>query len=359
MTTAYLNRIGVATPSNDVHSLFMQFAETALSGTRSEKIFARMAEKGQIEHRWSSLAPPEENLETTSDFLDAEGFYRRGRFPSTAERMSRYERVAPGLAAQAVEQLGLGDDVSSITHLIVVSCTGFSAPGLDFELMARFGLRPSVERTIVGFMGCYASINALKLARHIVRSEPGAKVLLVSLELCTLHLKETTDLETMLSFYVFGDGCAAAIVSAEPTGLSLDGFHAAFAPGTAEQITWTIRDDGFDMVLSGRVPSEIGKALKSSTGLILGGRQVRDIDLWAVHPGGRSVLDAVEQGLELPTDALASSRRVLRENGNMSSASILFVLADLMAGASPGQSGCAMAFGPGLVAETMSFGVAA
>lgn len=216
MTVAYLNRIGTATPSNDVHDAFVAIAERRLSGMRSEKLFRRMADRSQIEHRWSSLSPKRDG---PADFVDAEGFYRLGRFPSTADRMTRYERVAPELAARAVENLGLGAQANAITHLIVVSCTGFSAPGLDFELMARFGLDTSVERTLVGFMGCYAGINGLKLARHIVRSEPAAKVLVVCLELCTLHFKDTDDLEQILSFLVFGDGCAAALVSAEPEGL--------------------------------------------------------------------------------------------------------------------------------------------
>jgi predicted naringenin-chalcone synthase len=351
LTGVYLNRIGAAHPANDVHHAFVGFAERQISDPRISRVFHRMADRGQIEHRWSTLAP---SVVGPADFVDADGFYRFGSFPSTAERMRRYEAAAPGLAAAAVEKLELGDE-ADLTHLIVVSCTGLSAPGLDFDLIRRFGLNPSIERTVVGFMGCYAAINGLKLARHIVRSEPKAKVLMICLELCTLHLKETDDLEQILSFLVFGDGCAAALVSAEPSGLALDGFHAAMAPDTSGHITWTIRDLGFDMVLSGRVPGEISRALKSGTDRILAGRNVRDIDLWAVHPGGRSVLDAVEEGLELPADALSASREVLRANGNMSSATILFVLADMMRDAPPDQTGCAMAFGPGLVAETMTF----
>lgn len=352
MTVAYLNRIATAAPANDVHKAFVNFAERLLDDPRAARVFRRMEERGQIEHRWSSLTPA---IEGSNDIIDAEGFYAFGRFPSTAERMRRYERVAPDIAANAVAGLKLGDGAREITHLIVVSCTGFSAPGLDFELIRRFGLNPSVERTLVGFMGCYAAINGLKLARHIVRSEPNSKVLLVCLELCTLHLKETDDLEQILTFLVFGDGCAAALVSREPGGLALQSFHAALAPGTADQITWNVGDLGFDMILSGRAPRALALALRTGVGDILVGRQVADIDLWAVHPGGRSVLDAVETGLALPSNALGVSREVLRANGNMSSATILFVLARLMRDAIPGQTGCAMAFGPGLVAETMMF----
>jgi predicted naringenin-chalcone synthase len=190
----------------------------------------------------------------------------------------------------------------------------------------------------------------------MVRSEPDAKVLVVSLELCTLHLQETSNLEQVLTFLVFGDGCAAALVTAEPEGLSLDSFHAEVAPETAEQITWNVRDQGFDMFLSGGVPGSIGKALDAGRTAILKGAKTSDIDLWAVHPGGRSVLDAVEAAFTLPPKALTASREVLRRFGNMSSATVLFVLKAMLE--NPGERGargCAMAFGPGLTAETMLF----
>ena len=356
MTTAYLNRIATAVPPNDVHQGFVAFAGNLLRETRSHALFKRMAERSHIEHRFSCLALARPG---SNSAIDAEGFYTLGRFPSTAARMRRYEAEAPILATQAVEKLALGDDAGTLTHLIVISCTGFAAPGLDFELIRRFGLNPSVERTTVGFMGCYAALNGLKLARHIVRSEPGSRVLMVSLELCTLHLQETDELEQVLTFLIFGDGCAAALISADEDGFALDSFHAVLVPDTAEQITWSVRDLGFDLVLSGRVPGGIARALRSGTDAILAGRPAECIDLWAVHPGGRSVLDAVEDALELRPNALAASREVLRSYGNMSSATVLFVLEALMRERRTGTSGCAMAFGPGLVAETMLFSAAA
>lgn len=356
MTTAYLNRIATAVPPNDVHPTFLDFADRLLQDRRGHSLFRRMAERGQIDHRWSCLSPARPG---SNSAVDAEGFYTLGRFPSTAERMRRYETEAPALAARAVEDLNLGEDAAAVTHLIIISCTGLSAPGLDFDLVQRFGLNPSVERTVVGFMGCYAAINGLKLARHIVRSEPDARVLLVSLELCTLHLQETDDLEQVLTFMIFGDGCAAALVSAEAQGFALDGFHAVLVPQTAEHITWNIRDLGFDMVLSGRVPSGVAEALRAGTDRILPEQPVGSIDLWAVHPGGRSVLNAVETALELSPSALAPSREVLRSYGNMSSATVLFVLETMLREDQAGKSGCAMAFGPGLVAETMRFSAAA
>lgn len=349
--TAYLNKIATAVPTNDVHATFIDFADRLLEeDRRGRALFRRMADRGQIDHRWSCLSP----AQSRGPAIDDDGFYTLGSFPSTGERMARYERDAPALAATAVERLQINDP-ASLTHLIIISCTGLSAPGLDFDLIARFGLNPSIERTMVGFMGCYAAINGLKLARHIVRSDPDARVLVISLELCTLHLQETRDLEQVLTFMIFGDGCAAALVTAEPAGFSLDSFHAVLVPHTSDHITWNIRNAGFDMVLSGRVPAGIGEALSAGKQQMLQDQPVDSVELWAVHPGGRSVLDAVETALELPPTALAKSREVLRRYGNMSSATVLFVLEAMLRESRPGATGCAMAFGPGLVAETMLF----
>lgn len=225
--------------------------------------------------------------------------------------------------------------------------------------MRQYGLRTSVERTLVGFMGCNAAINALKLARHIVRSNPAAKVLVVSLELCTLHLQKTESIERLLTFLLFGDGCGAALVSAKPFGFALDGFHAELVLEAAQQITWNIGDSGFDMVLSGQVPATIAEALRSGSDRVLSGASAESIDLWAVHPGGRTVLEAVEDAFDLDHSALAASRSILRDFGNMSSPTVLFVLEALMRKKVPaGARGCALAFGPGLTAETMLFSAA-
>lgn len=353
MTTAYLNRVATVVPPHDVHSAFLAFAESQLGGKRRESLlFRRMAEKGGIDHRYSCLQP---GAHPETGAVDADGLYERDHFPTTADRMRLFEVHAPILAARAVAKLNLGEGRASITHLVVTCCTGFSAPGLDLEIVERCGLNGTVERTIVGFMGCYAAMNALKLGRHIVRSEPQARVLVLNLELCTLHLKETSDLQQILSFMVFADGCSASLITSEPEGLALDSFHAVLAPGTRDLITWKIRESGFDMVLSGQVPSAIHEALSKQADEVLAGTSVPEIDLWAVHPGGRSVLDAVERALQLAPDALAVSREVLRRFGNMSSATVMFVLQALMNRAPQRQAGCAMAFGPGLVAETMLF----
>ncbi len=359
MAGAYINRIGTAVPEHDVHQTFIGFMDHLIPERKDKLLFKRMVQRSGIEHRYSTLKPSE-NLETAAD---QEGFFRPGQFAGTGTRMGRFETHAVDLAQKAVEALDRGEELSSLTHMVVASCTGFTAPGLDQQLMERLGLDPSIERTLVGFMGCAAAVNALKVAHHIVRSEPDAKVLVVNLELCTLHLQETTDLEVVLGALLFGDGCAASLVSSEPRGIALKDFRVATIPDTRDLITWRIGDAGFQMSLSGEVPQQIAKALRHEATRndddgILRGQHKDEFDLWAVHAGGRTILDAVEQGLELEPDALRWSRGVLRDFGNMSSATLMFVLDRMMQHAAPASKGFGMAFGPGLVAETFRFNIA-
>jgi predicted naringenin-chalcone synthase len=353
MPQPHINRIATAVPPHDVHDAFLGFGRLMLKDDpRKSALFDRMAERCGIAHRYSFIQPG-----GAAPALDADGFYRTGDFPGTAARMKLYEAHAPGLALDAVEKLLEGEDRARISHIVVTSCTGFSAPGIDLDIIQRLGLRPDVERTMVGFMGCYAAINGLKLARHIVRSDPDARVLAINLELCSLHLHQTDDLEEILSFLLFADGCAAALVSADAVGVAMEGFKSKLVPETRDLIRWNIRDQGFDMVLSGGVPGAIRTALTAARHDLFDG--ANDIELWAVHPGGRTVLDAVEQAFALEPDKLAASRGVLHDHGNMSSGTVMFVLDRLMRAGKPGQRGAAMSFGPGLVAETMTFRLAA
>ena len=224
-------------------------------------------------------------------------------------------------------------------------------PGIDQIIIRRLGLSPAIERTLVGFMGCYAAVAALRVAHHIARSDPAARVLVVTVELSTLHLSRKQDIESLLAALQFADGAAAALVSAEPKGASLDDFFCVTLPESDELIQWSIGDEGFEMVLSGEVPGRIGAALHDpgTRAAILRGSDSASVE-WAVHSGGRSILDAVEHGLDLGHDALAASRSVLARFGNMSSSTLMFVLADLME-QPEGAQGVAIAFGPGLAAE--------
>jgi len=354
---AHINAIGTANPPHEVHDAFVRFVAKTIADPKARRLFERMVQRAGIERRYSFLQPV-----TLDDgtITDVDGFYPVGAWPATGARMARYEADAPGLALAAIAALGEGFEPGTVTHLVVASCTGFMAPGLDQRIVAALGLDPGVERTVVGFMGCYAAVNSLRVAHHIVRSEPAARVLVVTLELCTLHFQRTDDLESLLAMLLFGDGAAAALVSADESGIALEDFRATTVAGSAEAIRWHIRDQGFDMHLGGEVPGHIARALRlevgrNDAGGLLRGSAPEEYDLWAVHAGGRSVLDAVEQALDLPSDALDRSRTVLRDHGNMSSATLMFVLAAMLREGGESARGVAMAFGPGLAAESFRF----
>jgi len=261
-SNAYLNRIATAVPDYEVNEFYLRFGASLLADHPQRlSVFRRMTDLSGIERRYSCFAPADD---PQGGAIDRDGTSVRGAFAGTAKRMQMFETAAPELAQKAVDKVLADQDRALITHLIVTTCTGFSAPGIDLELVQRCGLSTSVERTIVGFMGCYAAINALKLSRHIVRSDPKARVLVVNIELCTLHLRETTELEKLLSFCLWGDGCAASLVTAEPHGILLESFHAIVVAERKELMSWHIRDDGFDMVLSGQVPGAVRETLRNT-----------------------------------------------------------------------------------------------
>ncbi len=348
-TVPRITAIASAAPDHDIHAAFIGWARGQLTEPREVAVFDRMAARGGIAHRWSVLPVGADGGSPVAD----DGFYAGGTMPPTSRRMAAYREHAPALALTAIAKL---PDLNGITHIVVASCTGFVAPGLDQILCERLGLSPSTERVLIGFMGCYAAVTALKTARHIVRSEAGARVLVVTVELSTLHLQPATALEPLLAMLQFGDGAAAAVVEAEGAGLALDAPFAATLPDSAGLIEWHVGDTGFAMHLSGEVPGRIAAALgeDDTRGALTGGVETDHIDAWAIHAGGRSILDAVETGLSLAPDTLAESRGVLADNGNMSSATLMFVLERLFE-KRPG-AGVALAFGPGLAAEGLRFG---
>ena len=348
----HLNAVGTATPAHDIHAAFVDWARARVA-PEQQRVFDRMAARSGIAHRWSVLPD-------TGSPVAPSGFYGVDPLPGTAARMALYAEAAPALALDAVATLRAQVPLGTITHLVVASCTGFVAPGIDQIIARELGLAGSVERTLIGFMGCYAAVAALRTARHIVRSEPDARVLVVTVELSTLHLQPATELEPLLAMLQFGDGAAAALVSAEPGGLVLGQPFAATLPASEALIRWDITDAGFAMHLSGEVPGRIAAALgdAATRAAITGGAPPDTVDTWAVHAGGRSILDAVAGALALPAEALAHSRAVLEQDGNMSSATLMFVLARVLAGERV-ERGVALAFGPGLAAEGFAFRSAA
>jgi predicted naringenin-chalcone synthase len=338
-------------PAHDVHGAFLDWAERQVAEPRARALFARMAERSGIRHRWSVLP----QAESGGSPVERGGFYH-GALPGTAARMALYAEAAPKLALEAVARLAEQAPIEGITHLLVASCTGFVAPGIDQIVAAQLGLGGDVERTLIGFMGCYAAVSSLRLAHHIVRSRPDARVLVVTVELSTLHLQDEHSLEPLLAMLQFGDGATAALVTAQAEGFGMADPFAATLPDSEALIRWHVGDHGFAMTLSGEVPGRIAEALRDESfrDRLLAGADVADIDSWAVHAGGRSVLDAVEHGLALPQGALADSRDVLARFGNMSSSTLPFVLAEQLARPER-RRGIALAFGPGLAAEGFHF----
>ncbi len=345
-----LHALATAVPDHDIHQAFIDWAIPRLTDERVRALFARMASRSGIGHRWSVLPPTDGGGSPVAPG----GFYDVPGLPPTSTRMTAYAAHAPDLAMRAIAKLGDAFDAARVTHIVVASCTGFVAPGIDQILARRLGLAPTVERVLIGFMGCYAGVTALRTARHIVRSEPDAVVLVVSVELSTLHLQLEDKPEPLLAMLQFSDGAAAGIVSAAPGGLELGEGISLALEDSADLIRWDIGDTGFAMHLSGEVPGRLRDALAAPAirERLFGTGDTPD--LLAVHAGGRSILDAVEHALGVAPEALADSRSVLARFGNMSSATILFVLADMMARGAAGQ-GIAIAFGPGLAAEAIRF----
>ncbi len=346
---AYINAIAGAVPAHDVHRHFIDWAERRIADPRTGKLFGRMAERSGIDHRWSVLPPPDGQPH------DRPGGFYHGAMPATSTRMACYAEEAPKLALRAIDALKDKAPLDGVTHLVVASCTGFVAPGIDQIIARALGL-DHVERTLVGFMGCYAAVAALRTAYHIARSEPAARVLVVTIELCTLHLQETQALEQLLAMLQFSDGAAAALVTAEPGGFAMRDLFSMALEESAALIQWKIGDTGFEMTLSGEVPGRIQQALadEGTRATVRNGWAMDEIDAWAVHAGGRSILDAVERGLELDQGALNVSREVLARYGNMSSSTLMFVLG-LMLERPGAAKGVAIAFGPGLAAEGFHF----
>ncbi|MBD8022891.1 type III polyketide synthase [Microbacterium gallinarum] len=314
----------------------------------------------EIEHRHTVLAQLALSGAPGPDdgtaFIDAERGLLR---PTTGTRNDLYIRTAPALYAEAA-RVAMADaeiEASAVTHVVTVSCTGFFAPGPDYRLVRDLGLDPSVERYHLGFIGCAAAMPGLRLASRIAESDPAAVVLVVCVELCTLHIRPSADPQQIVAASVFADGAAAAVVTADPGagregGLELDRFSTALTSEGEADMVWTIGDHGFEMILSAEVPRIVGREIRGAVDRFLAGEATPDV--WAVHPGGRSVLDRVEAGLELPPTALDASRGVLRDYGNMSSATILFILERMLRDDSvaDGARLAALAFGPGLTVES-------
>jgi predicted naringenin-chalcone synthase len=289
--------------------------------------------------------PPTENLEP---------------FPTLERRLSLFRKYAAPLSADAIRRCLDGKlNTAEITHLITVSCTGVSAPGLDLELVEVLGLPSTTFRTSVNFMGCYAAVHALKLADVLIGADAAAKVLVVCTELCTLHFQQKATIDNMLSSLLFADGAAAVLLTADDhpaSGLHLRSFYSEIVPKGKSEMTWDLSSTGFQMTLSHYVADLIETDFAGLVrhALEKTGIGQEEISHWCIHPGGKKILDTIVKSLTLPKDCLDDSYETLKLFGNMSSPTILYVLQRMMARLEYGRSNriFGAAFGPGLTMET-------
>ncbi|MFQ4148547.1 type III polyketide synthase [Arthrobacter sp. LAPM80] len=308
-------------------------------------------------------------LGDTKVFYDADtGFLLS---PSTKVRNELFTSESTKLFIEAASKaLAACDGIAAadVTHVITVSCTGFFNPGPDYKIVRALGLAPSVQRYHLGFMGCYAAFPALRAAKAFCDAQPDAVVLVVSAELCSLHVRTSNNPDTIMGSSLFADGAAAAVVTARdlPTAqtvIELDHFETVLTPVGEDSMAWNIGDEGFEMVLDSYVPHIIDDHIVGALAPLLahepglGAGPFADIPHWAIHPGGRSILDKVEAKLGLSAQQLIPARETLRNYGNMSSATVMFVLKHILdlPAAEARENICAMAFGPGLTVETGLF----
>ncbi|MER1998048.1 MAG: type III polyketide synthase, partial [Arthrobacter sp.] len=291
--------------------------------------------------------------------------------PSTKTRNDIFATEATKLFIEAGTKAlqncpGIGPE--DVTHVITVSCTGFFNPGPDYKLVRALGLNPSVQRYHLGFMGCYAAFPAMRAAKSFCDADPDAVVLVVSAELCSLHVRSSNDPDIIMGSSLFADGAAAAVITArdlpgESPAIVLDHFETTLTPVGEESMAWNIGDHGFEMVLGTYVPHIIDDHIVGALEPLLArdpsleGQAYNEIEHWAIHPGGRSILDKVEAKLELSEEQLVPARETLRNFGNMSSATVMFVLKNILEQPFSGGNEriCSMAFGPGLTVETGLF----
>ncbi len=285
-------------------------------------------------------------------------------FPSTKKRNEAYQQYAPLLstaaARKALQQSSV--EAKQITHLITVSCTGSYAPGLDIDLVEALQLPLSVQRTNIHFMGCYAAFNAVKVADAFCKVHAGVKVLIVCTELCTLHFQKQNTEDNLLANALFADGSAAIVMEAETTkkSLTLKAMHSELAPQGSKEMAWAIGDYGFEMKLSSYVPDVIRSGIKSLTEKLMGALNYsqENISHYAIHPGGKKIVETIEQELGLSKEQNKWAYHVLKNYGNMSSATVLFVLKEIfdrLGQENDKENLISFAFGPGLTLESMLF----
>jgi predicted naringenin-chalcone synthase len=312
-------------------------------------------QKGGIQTRYSVI--PDYSLSTLDwqFYPPSEGI---DPFPPLEKRMQWFNEYAPELSLKAINDCVENGADKNITHLITVSCTGMSAPGLDLQLLELLQLPPSTFRTSVNFMGCYAAIHALKMADAFCKNDISAKVLIVCTELCTLHFQKENTVDNITSSMLFGDGAAAVLVSGDDTaeGLTIDHFYSLVATKGKQDMAWELSSKGFLMTLSGYVADLIEEDFGFFVNNSLSSANINkeNITHWCIHPGGKKILEAVHTSLSFVNGQLKHCYKVLNDYGNMSSPTVLFVLKEIMQqlDRNKEQKIFGAAFGPGLTMES-------
>jgi len=350
--------IGTAVPSNKIEQQevfeFMSKAH-GLSGDEKQRLkalyrvsaikerYSVVPDYGTLDKSLWKLYPPNDSLSP---------------FPDTKTRNDIYKREALPLSLKAIDACLADVDKKTITHLITVSCTGLYAPGIDIDLVNALGLNPSVERTCINFMGCYAAITGLKTANQICKAEPKATVLVVCVELCTIHFQKEKDENNLIANALFSDGAAAVLVGnkrpEKTPALQIKDFKSAIYPDGQSEMAWDVGNNGFEMKLTTYVPDLIESGIKD----LIEQLAIDKPNFYAIHPGGKRILDVTESALNISKEETRASHEVLTHYGNMSSPTLLFVLAQMLTEFNEGDKGkrlAAMAFGPGLTIETAAF----
>jgi alpha-pyrone synthase len=359
---SFITAIGTATPAN-------RFPQSTIADfmLRSMKLTNGDSRKLKAIFKASGIAYRHSVLEDYGKSGDYSFYSSNENFepePTTENRLEIFRQQASSLSLAAIEKLlkrRKEFSADSITHLIVVCCTGMYAPGLDIDIVRGLGLSTSIQRTAINFMGCYAAFNALKIANSFCNSDPNSKVLIVCTELCSLHFqREATD-DNLLANALFGDGSAAVLVEANSNSdlkLSLESFHSDLSDNSEQDMAWTVGNLGFEMKLSAYVPDIIRNGIASLTNSLLQkiSKKFSDIRHFAIHPGGIKILQAIEEELGISKEKNRSAYKILEQYGNMSSPTVLFVLEDLIRGldgTNVNEHILSFAFGPGLTLESM------
>jgi len=355
---AFITSIGTAVPENKFkQSTIARFMEQIIFDETERRKMNAVFRASAIDTRHSVLT----DYGKESEYTFYPNTHGLEPFPSTSQRMNAYREYALPLSLTAIKNCVSIEKIKEVTHLITVSCTGMYAPGLDIDIVTSLRLPTTTERICINFMGCYAATNALKVADSICKANPNAKVLIVCTELCSLHFQKVFTEDNILSNALFADGSAALLVEAKPTdgiNFSLEGFHSDIFVTEEQHMAWGIGDLGFEMRLSSYVPQIIQDGIhKLLTALTEKTKITLDqITYFAIHPGGKKILDTISQELKLPNGNLKDSYQVLREYGNMSSPTVIFVLKEMLKNFTLNDNNklaLALAFGPGITMESM------